>query len=101
MRDSNSRGVAPNTLSKSAYVCSLGVIEVCDLAVQPGPAVCEHLRTSANETRTETAPGNSRLQGWSSCVRWRCDSGGTDARRRAQRLVPDCVRIAWHCPVSG
>jgi hypothetical protein len=59
MRDSNSRGVAPNTLSKSVDVCSRQVSAVCDLEFRPGPVLCGRSRTAANETRTETgaAPG--------------------------------------------
>ena len=40
MRDSNSRGVAPNTLSKSVGVRSRQVSAVCDLELRPGPVLC-------------------------------------------------------------
>jgi hypothetical protein len=54
MRDSNSRGVGSNTLSKSVGVRSRQVSAVCDLELRPGPVLCECSRTAANETRTET-----------------------------------------------
>jgi hypothetical protein len=62
MRDSNSRGLAPNTLSKSVDVRSRQVSAVCDLELRPGTVLCGCSRTAANETRTET--------GRIPCPRW-------------------------------
>jgi hypothetical protein len=54
MRDSNSRGVAPNTLSKSAAPRPGQVSTVCDLRRSKATTSAEQRRTSANETKTET-----------------------------------------------
>ena len=54
MRDSNPRGLAPNTLSKSAGACSGRISAVCGLARGFSLDAPERLRTWANETRTET-----------------------------------------------
>jgi hypothetical protein len=55
MRDSNSRGLAPNTLTKSVDVCSRQVNMVRDLELRPGPVFRERPLTAANETGTETS----------------------------------------------
>ena len=51
MRDSNSRGLAPNTLSKSVDVRSRQVSVVCGLERRPGPVLCERRRTAADATQ--------------------------------------------------
>jgi len=54
MRDSNSRGLAPDTLSKSVGLYPAQVADVC-CQQQCGRAVAAgRCRTRANETRTET-----------------------------------------------
>jgi hypothetical protein len=56
MRDSNSRGVAPNTLSNNADQRSSGFTTVRGLRERDPVAVHERLRTEMNETRFETMP---------------------------------------------
>jgi hypothetical protein len=55
MRDSNSRGVAPNTLSNNVGQRSPRSATVRDLPERDGVAAGERLRTEMNETRTETS----------------------------------------------
>jgi hypothetical protein len=55
MRDSNPRGVAPNTLSKSVDLHSHKVSGVRDLGKQVCVALGVRPRTAVNETETETA----------------------------------------------
>jgi hypothetical protein len=63
MRDSNSRGLAPNTLPKSVGLSSPKFERVRDLG-RPLRAVCaERLRTYLNETKNETASELLRLWG--------------------------------------
>jgi hypothetical protein len=54
MRDSNPRGVAPNTLSKSVDGCSAVVGTVRDLDKRDRVSLGERLCTAVNETETET-----------------------------------------------
>jgi hypothetical protein len=54
MRDSDSRGLTPNTLSKPVGVRSRQVSRACDLELWPGPVLRGRPRTAASETRTET-----------------------------------------------
>jgi hypothetical protein len=54
MRDSNSRGVAPNTPSKSADPCPLQAIAVCHQGWRMLTVPCEHPRTPLNKTTNET-----------------------------------------------
>ena len=56
MRDSNSRGVAPNTLSKCAPHGSRPSATVRDLGFRFLVCAPEHPRTQANETTNETGP---------------------------------------------
>ena len=54
MRDSNPRGVAPNTLSKSVGGCSAVVGTVRDLLKRDRVVFDGRLCTAVNETETET-----------------------------------------------
>src|SRR5260370_39256706 len=69
MRDSNSRGLAPNTLSKSALPCSRWAAAVCDLLWQGRECLGEPRCTWLNETRNETGP-------WRPTTRSCCLTGG-------------------------
>ena len=55
MRDSNSRGLAPNTLSKSAGLCSPMAVGVVTLHCLCTMLRAERSRTLLNETRNETS----------------------------------------------
>jgi hypothetical protein len=63
MRDSNSRGVAPNTLSNNVACCSRPVTTVRDLRAHLSVAVRERCRTEVNETTFETRPGSGLAPG--------------------------------------
>jgi len=76
MRDSNSRGVAPNTLSKSVDLHSAVAATACDLGGKVSANVGEQPRTQANETGTET-------QNESAAASLRHRTGGFLALRRA------------------
>jgi len=54
MRDSNSRGVAPNTLSKSVGLRPSWAKRVRDLGCPSSVVRAERFRTETNETRNET-----------------------------------------------
>jgi hypothetical protein len=56
MRDSNSRGVAPNTLSNSAAWRSPAFTTVRGLREHERVTTGERRRTGVNETKTETGP---------------------------------------------
>jgi hypothetical protein len=61
MRDSNPRGVAPNTLSKSGSVRSARFAGLPDAASDPGMDPADGRRTALNETTTETAAQRPKL----------------------------------------
>jgi len=54
MRDSNSRGVAPNTLSNNAGQRSPASATVRELRKHDQANIAERPRTGVNETETET-----------------------------------------------
>jgi hypothetical protein len=55
MRDSDSRGLTPNTLSKFCGRAFMLGQQACDLELRPGPVLRGRPRTAANETRTKTS----------------------------------------------
>jgi hypothetical protein len=63
MRDSNPRGVAPNTLSTSAFVRSARFVEPPGLGGHTSMDPAAGRRTAVNETATETAVTPAYLRG--------------------------------------
>src|SRR5437016_4824395 len=95
MRDPDSRGLTPNTLSKSVDDRSRQVSMVCDLELRPGPVLRVRPRTSANETRTETGaapvPKGFQEHLWFTarrCCYLRCRYSGMVCQTRSSRVYP-------------